>query len=121
MYGTPFFLSYTPEQMLSFLLDPTMQKLANHGFPGKLGSNSTKVHVFSNNEHFSLEPRKKKTGYEVIYASDIIKHPDCQKIISWMPEYWGVSDHQYHEVVGKLQNGETSIGSNLGYAPYLEI
>ena len=34
--GTPFLLSYTPESMLSFLIDPTMEKLANHGFPGKL-------------------------------------------------------------------------------------
>lgn len=121
VYGTPFFLSYTPEQMLSFLLDPTMQKLANHGFPGKLGSNSTKVHVFSNNEHFSLEPRKKKTGYEVIFESDIMKHPDCQKINSWMPEHWGVSDHQYHDVVEKLSNGITSIGKNLNYNPSLDV
>jgi len=43
--GTPFLLSYTPESMLSFLIDPTMEKLANHGFPGKLGTNSTKVYV----------------------------------------------------------------------------
>jgi len=120
VYGTPFFLSYTPEQMLSFLIDPTMEKLANHGFPGKLGSNSTKVFTFTNKTFFNLEPRKKQTGYELIHQSPILQHPDCQEIISCMPKYWGVSDHQYHEVVYKLRNGIKSVGKNLNYKPYLD-
>ena len=52
--GTPFLLSYTPEMMLSFLLDPTIVKLANGHFPGKLGTNSTKVHVFNNKSGFNM-------------------------------------------------------------------
>ena len=117
IHGTPFFLSYTPEQMLSFLIDPTMEKLANHKFPGKLGSNSTKVHVFSNNTFFNLEPRKKQTGYEDVWQSSIFQHPDCQEITSWQSQHWGVSDHQYHDVVYKLSNGMKSIGVNNGYYP----
>ena len=117
VYGTPFFLSYTPELMLSFLVDPTMEKLANHGFPGKLGTNSTKVHVFNNGNDFNLEQRTKQTGYEVIYMDDIFNHPDCKKISSWCPIYWGTSDHQYHDAVHKLSNGIMSVGVNPGYYP----
>lgn len=117
LYGTPFFLSYTPEQMLSFLIDPTMERLANNQIPGKLGSNSTKVFVFNRNNDFNLEQRQKKTGYETIWNSPINQHPDCQLVNSWTEKYWGVSDHQYHDVVNKLQNGITSVGINQGYNP----
>lgn len=117
VYGTPFFLSYTPELMLSFLLDPTIEKLANHGFPGKLGTNSSKVHVYNNGSGFNLEQRVKQTGYEKIFQSDIFKHTDCQTITSWQPLYWGSSDHQYHDVINKLSNGMKSVGINYGFFP----
>jgi hypothetical protein len=106
--GTPFFLSYTPELMLSFLLDPTMQKLANHGFPGKLGTNSTKVNVFNKESGFNLENRIKKCGYELVEENTIFNHPNIQTVKSWECKWKGTSDHQYHEVVDKLQNGKTS-------------
>jgi hypothetical protein len=106
--GTPFFLSYTPELMLSFLLDPTMQKLANHGFPGKLGTNSTKVEVFNRGSGFNLENRIKKCGYELVEQSEIFNHPNIQTVRSWESIWKGTSDHQYHEVVEKLKNGLTS-------------
>lgn len=106
--GTPFLLSYTPELMLSFLLDPTMEKLANHGFPGKLGTNSTKVHVFNNNSGLNLENRVKKCGYELVWQSEIYKHPHIKLIESWQDKWMGTSDHQYHDVVAKLSNGESS-------------
>lgn len=106
--GTPFLLSYTPEQMLSFLLDPTMEKLANHGFPGKLGTNSTKVYVFNRDSNFNLEQRVKQSGYEIAERSPIFKHPDIQTVISWKDKWKGTSDHQYHEVVAKLSSGQSS-------------
>lgn len=106
--GTPFLLSYTPEQMLSFLLDPTMEKLANHGFPGKLGTNSTKVHVFNKDSDFNLEQRVKQSGYEIAERSPIFNHPDIQTVISWKDKWKGTSDHQYHKVVQLLKSGQSS-------------
>lgn len=106
--GTPFLLSYTPELMLSFLLDPTMEKLANHGFPGKLGTNSTKVHVFNKDSNFNLEQRVKQHGYENAEKSLIFNHPDIQTVISWKNRWGGTSDHQYHTVVEKLSSGKSS-------------
>lgn len=105
VYGTPFFLSYTPELMLSFLLDPTMADLANHKFYGKLGSNSTKVHVFNNGSGFDLEQRVKQHGYEKIAESPIYHHPDIQAVIARKDRWLGTSDHQYHEVVARLTSG----------------
>lgn len=108
IHGTPFLLSYTPEQMLSFLLDPTMEKLANHEFEGKLGSNSTKVHVFNNQSGFDLEQRIKQTGYEKVIESKIFEHPNIKYIQTLESKWKGTSDHQYHEVVKKLKSGQTS-------------
>jgi hypothetical protein len=108
VYGTPFFLSYTPEMMLSFLVDPTMEALANHQFPGKLGTNSTKVHVFNNGTGFNLRQRIKQTGYEQIEKSAIFDHPDIQTVVSRKDRWLGTSDHQYHQVVAKLSAGVIS-------------
>ena len=94
--------------MLSFLLDPTMQKLANHGFPGKLGTNSTKVEVFNRDSEFNLENRIKKCGYELVEFNEIYTHPNIQTVKSWESKWKGTSDHQYHEVVEKLSSGKTS-------------
>ena len=105
VYGTPFFLSYTPEQMLSFLLDPTMEALANHKFPGKVGTNSTKVDVFNNGTRFNLEQRVKQHGYEKVAKSPIFNHPDIQTVISRKDRWLGTSDHQYHQVVARLSAG----------------
>ena len=110
--GTPFLLSYTPESMLSFLLDPTMEKLANHGFPGKLGTNSTKVHVFNRFSNYNLEQRVKQHGYEIVEQSPIFNHLDIQTVISWKDRWKGTSDHQYHRVVETLKSGKTSIAYN---------
>lgn len=107
--GTPFFLSYTPELMLSFLLDPTMERLANNEIPGKLGTNSTKVEVFNRDSGLQLENRLKKSGYELVEKSFIFQHPNIQTVISWEEKWKGTSDHQYHEVVKKLQSFQTSI------------
>jgi hypothetical protein len=107
--GTPFLLSYTPELMLSFLIDPDIEKLANHGFPGKLGTNSTKVRVFNRYSGFDLEQRVKQHGYEVAEKSSIFNHPDIQTVINWKDRWKGTSDHQYHEVVSKLRSNKSSL------------
>lgn len=113
--GTPFLLSYTPELMLSFLTDSTMVELGNDRIVGKLGSNSTKVHVFNNNGGaFKLENRIKQHGYEMVEQSPIFKHPDIETVCSWKDIWKGSSDHQYHDVVEKLSNGHTSIQTHSG-------
>jgi len=83
MQGCPFLLSYRPEQMLSFLLDPAIQELGNNLLPGKMGSNSTKSHVFNRGSGFNMDVynfttkhRLKYTGYEEIYRSEIMSHPN---------------------------------------------
>lgn len=107
--GTPFLLSYTPEQMLSFLLDPTIERLANNGIPGKLGTNSTKVFVFNNKSEYNLEQRTKLTGYEESWKNTkLLEHPDVKTVFSWHDRYLGTSDHQYHDVVEKLKSGKSS-------------
>jgi hypothetical protein len=108
IYGTPFFLSYTPEMMLSFLLDPTMAALANHHYIGKTGTNSTKVQVFNNGTDFNLVQRKKHTGYEQIAKSPIFNHVDIQAVISKGNKWLGTSDHQYHQLVSSLLSGKSS-------------
>jgi hypothetical protein len=85
-----------------------MKKLANHEFPGKLGTNSTKVHVFNKDSGFNLEQRVKQHGYEMVEKSDIFNHPAIQTVISWKDKWKGTSDHQYHKVVAKLCSGISS-------------
>ena len=105
IYGTPFFLSYTSEQYLSFLLDPTMQKLANNEIPGKTGSYSSKVHVYNNQNKFKLEQRTKLTGYELVENSPIFKHTDMQLVNSWKDKWWGSHNSEYHSLVDTLVKG----------------
>ena len=100
--GTPHVLSYTSEQLLSFLLDPTMVKLANNQIYGKLGTHSSKVFVYNNNTGFDLEQRVKKTGFEIAKESEIFNHPDIQTVVGYKDKWRGTSDHQYHDLVKRL-------------------
>lgn len=102
IFGTPFFLSYTAEQYLAFLTDPTIQKLANNEIHGKVGSYSSKVHVYNNQDKFVLEQRVKKHGYEIIEQSPIFNHPDIQLVNSWKNKWWGSSNHKYYELIERL-------------------
>ena len=52
--GSPYILSYTPEMMLSFLLDPSIVRLGSGLIPGKTGSHSTKSHVYNNGSGFNI-------------------------------------------------------------------
>jgi hypothetical protein len=94
--------------MLAFLVDPAINKLANHGFPGRLGTNSTKVEVFNRGTGFNLEQRVKQHGYEYVESSPIYRHTDIQTVITWKDKWLGTSDHQYHKVIKTLSSGLTS-------------
>lgn len=103
--GTPFFLHYTPEMLLSFLLDPTMRDLVDNKIYGKLGTNSTKVFVYNNNDgSFELEQRQKLHGYEVVESNPIYQHPDIKTINKWKSKWSGVWACPQAEVVELLGN-----------------
>ena len=106
--GCPFLLSYTPEMMLSFLLDPRIQDLANKKYPGKLGTNSSKSYVFNNGSNFNMEGydftkgRKKAAGMEFLIQTPLA---DCEALIKhkdWEKQYRGVYYENYHSVIKKL-------------------
>jgi len=99
--GCPYLLEYTAEMMLSFLLDPSIVKLGTGQMPGKLGSNSTKSHVFNRGSNFNMpvydftkKTRIKQTGFEKIYRSDIANHPDFKKVFV---DYWQIWNGEYLE------------------------
>ena len=99
--GCPFLLSYTPEMMLSFLLDPAIAALAGGQFPGKQGTNSTKSLVFNNGSDFNMPTydftkfqRVKFTGYELIYRSELMKHPN---LAIFKGEFWQKWNGEYLE------------------------
>lgn len=105
--GCPFFLSYRAEQMLSFLLDRTIVDLANGKYPGKLGTNTSKVHVFNNGSGFNMtnydwSTRKKMTGYESFLQTDLGKSYGMNHFQSWKLQYYGGYYEQYHRAVERL-------------------
>jgi hypothetical protein len=109
MNGSPFLLSYTPEMMLSFLLDPSIVALGTRLMPGKTGSNSTKSHVYNNGSGFNLDvydfvtkKRLKYTGYEKIYHSKWMNHPNMKKFEEFKKKWNGEYVLPYHDVVAML-------------------
>lgn len=107
--GSPFLLSYTPEMMLSFLLDISMVALGTGLVPGKTGSNSTKSHVYNNGSGFNLDVydfvaknRIKYTGYEQIYHSEWMNHPNMKLFEEYKKSYNGEYVLPYSDVIKKL-------------------
>lgn len=107
--GCPYLLSYTPEMMLSFLLDPAIVKLGTKQFPGKLGSNSTKSYVFNNGSNFNMpvydfvtKTRVKQTGFEKIKESPIYKHTNITIFNEFYKVWWGEYLEPYEDVVKRL-------------------
>jgi hypothetical protein len=107
--GCPFLLSYTPEMMLAFLLDPSIVKLGTGQFSGKTGSNSTKSHVFNNGSNFNMpvydfvsQKRVKFTGYEHIYKTDIVNHLNLQIYKEYKEKWNGEYLEPYSDVVKRL-------------------
>jgi hypothetical protein len=99
IHGTPYFLRYTPEMMYSFLTSNRIKELADDQYPGKLGSNSSKVFVYNEHSGFNLEPRTKFHGYEIIEQSDIFKHDVFKEFKSW--DYGTTYSKNYHKFICK--------------------
>ena len=107
--GCPFLLSYTPEMMLAFLLDPSIVKLGTNQLPGKTGSNSTKSNVFNNGSNFNMPSydfvtwsRIKFTGYELIYKSELANHPTMKIFDEFRKRWSGEYLEPYADVVARL-------------------
>jgi hypothetical protein len=66
--GSPGFFQYTPEVMLSYLLDPFVQRLIKNKIKGKLTTESSKVEIYQ--QHFPVLARPKYTGFERVQKED---------------------------------------------------
>ena len=95
----PHFNRYRPEMMSSYMLDPRMRGLAEHRYPGKLGSNSSKAYIYNRCSPFTLVPRQKYTGYELIEKSKIFNHPVLAKLKEQCKNYNGLVAFNYHEFI----------------------
>lgn len=104
--GTPYFMCYTAEQMMSFLLDPAIVELVKNQRPGKLGSNSSKVDVYNRHNTFALEQRPKYHGMETVEQSKIYQHPTCRLIESWTEKWGGYYEQEYHTFMQKFAHNE---------------
>ena len=126
LQGCPFLLSYTPEMMLSFLLDPRITDLANNRLPGKTGTNSSKSYVFNNGSGFNMDhydftiakklvengnpegiqiPRVKMHGWEVVARLPWWQNqPEVKKNFNYgeLLMYAGCYKENYHDVVKRL-------------------
>ena len=78
--GTPAFLNWTAETLLSFMNDPAITALFNNRWPGRMGTNFLKPTIWSRVSQ--LAHRDKKDGFENIRQSPIFQHPDIQLIHS---------------------------------------
>jgi len=78
--GTPAFLNWTAETLLSFMNDPAIIALFNNRWPSRMGTNFLKPTIWSRVSQ--LAHRDKKDGFENIRQSPIFQHPDIQLIHS---------------------------------------
>lgn len=67
--GCPGFFQYTPELMLSWLVDPMGLDLWNDRILGKLDSMSTKLRFYK--QHFDIKDRPKYSGFEKLTEADL--------------------------------------------------
>jgi hypothetical protein len=95
----PHFNRYRPGMMSAYMLDPRMRELAENKHPGKLGSHSSKAFMYNRHSPFTLLPRHKYTGYEVIEQSEIFKHPDFEQLAEQCKIYNGLVSFDYHTFI----------------------
>ena len=115
LYGTPFFLQYTASQMLAFLEDPVIKDLANNRVPGKLGSETSKIKVYTKDNDFEIIPRPKYHGYEEVEKNKIFDHPNMIFVRNNKEKYWRNCFLEYHTLIDALKNGNkmTVYDSNI--------
>lgn len=113
VYGTPYFLSYTAEMMLSWLLEPTIADLANGLTPQYKDMNECKVFAFNNNPKFTMENRIKYHGYENLPDTEIYQHELLKPLHIYTGELFeprnGYHFEDYHQIVKKLSIHQTNL------------
>jgi hypothetical protein len=95
----PHFNRYRPGMLSSYMLDARMKELADQKHPGKLGSNSSKVYMYNRHSPFTLVPRQKYTGYELIEQREIFKHPVIAQLKEQCKHYNGLVSFDYHTFI----------------------
>lgn len=95
--GCPGFFQYTPELMLSWLLDPIAINLWRKPAPSHLDSLSTKFPVYR--QHFNLRPRPKYTGFEKVAPEDATFRNELQRLF---PNSNEVVNTPVHELIRQL-------------------
>lgn len=102
--GCPWFLTWSPELLLSYLTDPVFVDLANNLIYGKLGSNTSKVHVYNRGNNFNIPNRTKYTGYEHIETHELFEHPNLKVFREQLVTKWGgMHTEEYFSLVEKLK------------------
>ena len=102
--GCPWFLTWSPELLLSYLTDPIFVDLANNRLPGKLGSNTSKVQVYNRGNNFKIVNRTKYTGYEHIETHEIFEHSNLKIFKEQLMLKWGgLYKEDYFSLVEKLK------------------
>ena len=105
--GTSCFLSWSSETLLSFMLDPIIMKLGNNQLPGKLGTFSSRKHVYG--RMFSMPERPKYTGWENVEQTSIFQHDIMRELISLKNVYSGEFKIEYNELVKLLCSDQSLI------------
>jgi hypothetical protein len=104
--GTSCPLSWSAETLAAFMLDPTVKKLGTNGIPGKLGSMSSRKHVYG--QMFPMLDRPKYTGWEKIDDSTLFQNEFLQEVIKLETVYSGEFKIEYNQLV-KLLCPETIV------------
>jgi len=106
VHGTPYFLSYTPEMMLSWMLEPTIVDLANHRTPRYRDMNECKIFAFNNNPKFTMKNRIKYHGYENLHNYEIYNHESLKPLYINTGELFlkrdGCYFEKYHDFVKRM-------------------
>ena len=105
--GTSCFLSWSAETLLSFMLDPQIAKLGNNQLPGKLGTLSSRKHVYG--RMFPMPDRPKYTGWEKVEKDPIFQHDSIKEIKDLKNICDGEFKIEYNDLVKLLCSGQSQI------------
>lgn len=95
--GCAGFFQYNPENMLAFLLDPTVAALCNNMFPAETDTMNFKPVIYR--KYFLLEPRNKYHGCENVLHLDEYLRPELERLFG---EYNGVAKTSYTDLIALL-------------------
>lgn len=100
LVGTSCFLSWSSETLLSFMLDPQIVKLGTNQLPGRLGTLSSRKHVYG--RMFPMPDRIKYTGWELVEQDEIFNHDNLKSVINLESTFNGEFKIEYSNLVKTL-------------------